>query len=132
MKKLTPNYDEGMWKGAPASSFAKAQTLRKNETETEKLLWNKLKNNQLQGYKFRRQHPINLYIADFYCHKLKLIIEIDGDYHNTNEQKEKDIERTQILNCNDIRVIRFTNEDIINNIENVLLEISKYIPTKEN
>lgn len=132
MKKLTPNYDEGMWRGASASSFAKAQTLRKNETETEKLLWKKLKNNQLQGYKFRRQHPISLYIADFYCHKIKLIIEIDGGYHNTNKQKEKDIERTKILNCNDIRVIRFTNEDIINNIENILLEISKYIPKKES
>jgi very-short-patch-repair endonuclease len=82
MKKFKPNYDEGMWKGAPESSFAKAKALRKDETQAEKILWAKLRNNQLKGYKFRRQHPIGLYIVDFYCHQLKLVIEIDGDYHN--------------------------------------------------
>ena len=75
MKKLKPNHDEGMWKGAPSDSFTKAQFLRRNETKAEKLLWEKLRNNQLEGLKFRRQHPVNIYIADFYCHKLKLIIE---------------------------------------------------------
>lgn len=90
MKKLTSNYDEGMWKGATESSFSEAQFLRKNETETEKILWENLRDNQLQGFKFRRQHPISLYIADFYCHKLKLIIEIDGGYHDSSEQVQKD------------------------------------------
>lgn len=65
MKKFKPNYNEGMWKGAPQSSFLKAKFLRKNETESEKILWEKLRNNQLKGFKFRRQHPIGLYIADF-------------------------------------------------------------------
>jgi very-short-patch-repair endonuclease len=101
MKKLTTNYDEGMWKGAPTSSFGKAKDLRKTETEAEKLLWKNLKNNQLGGFKFRRQHPISLYIADFYCHKLKLIIEIDGGYHFTKEQIPKDEERTKILEFNE-------------------------------
>lgn len=124
MKKLTPNYDEGMWKGAPASSFSKAQFLRKNETETEKMLWEKLRNNQLKGFKFRRQHPISLYIVDFYCHKLKLVIEIDGGYHDSSEQIKKDKERTKILNSNGLEVIRFTNQEIEENIDTVMEEIN--------
>jgi len=118
-----------MWKGAPQSSFLKAQSLRKNETEEEKILWGKLRNNQLGGYKFRRQHPISLYIADFYCHKLKLIIEIDGEYHNLAEQKEKDKERTQILESNGLELIRFTNQQIRENLNEVISEINTKIDT---
>jgi len=128
MKKLTTNYDEGMWKGAPTSSFGKAKDLRKTETEAEKLLWEKLKNNQLGGFKFRRQHPISLYIADFYCHRLKLIIEIDGGYHFTKEQIPKDEERTKILEFNGVNVIRFSNDEVLNSLEKVLNEIEKYFP----
>ena len=128
MKKLTTNYDEGMWKGAPTSSFGKAKALRMNETEAEKLLWEKLKNNQLGGFKFRRQHPISLYIADFYCHKLKLIIEIDGEYHFRKEQIPKDEERTKVLEFNGVNVIRFSNDEVLNSLEKVLNEIEKYFP----
>ena len=124
MKKLTPNYDEGMWKGAPQNLFSKAKFLRQNETETEKILWEKLKNNQLQGFKFRRQHPISLYIADFYCHKLKLVIEIDGEYHDSLKQEKKDTERTEILNNNGLEVIRFTNQEIKENIDKIMDEIN--------
>ena len=102
--------------------------LRKTETEAEKLLWEKLKNNQLGGFKFRRQHPISLYIADFYCHRLKLIIEIDGGYHFTKEQIQKDEERTKILEFNGVNVIRFSNDEVLSNIDNVLNEIKKYLP----
>lgn len=87
-----------------------------------------MKNNQLAGFKFRRQHPISLYIADFYCHKLKLIIEIDGGYHFTKEQIPKDEERTEILEFNGIRVIRFSNDEVLLNIDTVLKEIEKYFP----
>ena len=128
MKKLTTNYDEGMWIGAPSSSFGKAKDLRMNETEAEKLLWEKLKNNQLGGFKFRRQHPISLYIADFYCHKLKLIIEIDGEYHFRKEQIPKDEERTKVLEFNGVNVIRFSNDEVLNSLEKVLNEIEKYFP----
>ena len=128
MNKPTTNYDDGMWKGAPASSFKKAKFLRENETDAEKILWEKLKNKQLGGFKFRRQHPISLYVADFYCHKLKLIIEIDGKYHYTKEQIPKDDERTKILEFNDVRVIRFLNQEILSNIEKVLQEIQNYFP----
>lgn len=123
MKKFKPNYDEGMWKGAPESSFLKAKDLRRNETEAEIILWNKLKGNQIDGLKFRRQHPIQLFIADFYCHQIKLIIEIDGDYHLAQEQILKDEERTKILNENGVEVIRFKNDEVINNIDWVLSQI---------
>ena len=123
MKKLTPNYDEGMWKGAPVSSFLKAKELRKNETNTEGLLWEHLKGKQIKNYKFRRQHPINLYIADFYCHKLKLVIEIDGEYHFSEEQVLKDLERTTYLNGVGLEVIRFKNEEILENVNTVLSKL---------
>ena len=127
MKKLKPNHDEGMWKGAPSDSFTKAQFLRRNETKAEKLLWEKLRNNQLEGLKFRRQHPVNIYIADFYCHKFKLIIELDGDYHNQEEQKHKDEVRTEVLRLNDLKIIRFKNEEVEQDINQVLTTIKNKI-----
>ena len=127
MKKLKPNHDEGMWKGAPSDSFSKAQFLRRNETIAEKLLWEKLRNNQLGGLKFRRQHPVNIYIADFYCHKFKLIIELDGDYHNQEEQKQKDEVRTEVLRLNDLKIIRFKNEEVEQDINQVLTTIKNKI-----
>ena len=127
MKKLKPNHDEGMWKGAPSDSFSKAQFLRRNETIAEKLLWEKLRNNQLGGLKFRRQHPVNIYIADFYCHKFKLIIELDGDYHNQEEQKQKDEVRTEVLRLNGLKIIRFKNEEVEQDINQVLTTIKNKI-----
>ena len=127
MKKLKPNHDEGMWKGAPSDSFTKAQFLRRNETKAEKLLWEKLRNNQLEGLKFRRQHPVNIYIADFYCHKFKLIIELDGDYHDQEEQKQKDEVRTEVLRLNDLKIIRFKNEEVEQDINQVLTTIKNKI-----
>ena len=127
MKKLKPNHDDGMWKGAPSDSFSKAQLLRRNETKAEKLLWEKLRNNQLEGLKFRRQHPVNIYIADFYCHKFKLIIELDGDYHDQEEQKQKDEVRTEVLRLNDLKIIRFKNEEVEQDINQVLITIKNKI-----
>ena len=127
MKKLKPNHDEGMWKGAPSDSFSKAQILRRNETKAEKLLWEKLRNNQLEGLKFRRQHPVNIYIADFYCHKFKLMIELDGDYHNQEQQKQKDEVRTEVLRLNGLKIIRFKNEEVEQDINQVLTTIKNKI-----
>ena len=127
MKKLKPNHDDGMWKGAPSDSFSKAQFLRRNETKAEKLLWEKLRNNQLGGLKFRRQHPVNIYIADFYCHKFKLIIELDGDYHDQEEQKQKDEVRTEVLRLNDLKIIRFKNEEVEQDNNQVLITIKNKI-----
>ena len=127
MKEHQSQKDDSMFKGASARIFKNAEALRKNMTESELLLWEELRGKKFHGLKFRRQHPIQTFIADFYCHKLKLIIEIDGGYHETESQFELDKLRTEVLEFNDVRVIRFTNYDVVNNIEKVLSEIEKYI-----
>jgi very-short-patch-repair endonuclease len=121
------NHDESMWKGAPANSFLLAKRLRGRMTQAEILLWDKLKNKQFKGYKFRRQHPIHHFIVDFYCHELKLIIEIDGKYHDSEEQKSKDINRSELLAFQGLREIRFTNEEIINTLDFVLKKLEEQI-----
>ena len=82
---------------------------------------------QFPKYKFRRQHPISIYIADFYCHKLKLVIEIDGSIHDSEEAKSNDKRRQQDLEDLNLKVIRFTNHQVKNEIENVIEMISSTI-----
>ena len=120
--------DINMHLDADRTKFQFAQYLRGNMTISEKLLWERLRKNQL-GIKIRRQHPIGDYIADFYCHKAKLVIEIDGNYHNQNDQKEYDHRRDQDLRESGIEVIRFKEEQIMNNIEFVLKRIKERIDT---
>ena len=82
MKRSSPlYYKENLTWAAKPDIYKKAKELRKSMTVAEELLWNRLKNNKLGGLKFRRQHPLDIFIADFYCHKLKLVIEIDGEIH---------------------------------------------------
>ncbi|WP_417875161.1 endonuclease domain-containing protein [Xanthomarina gelatinilytica] len=125
--KKSDLHNTGMWKGASKETFRKARILRENMTEPEKKLWERLSKNQIEGLKFRRQHPILFYIADFYCHALHLIIEIDGGYHDTIEQKVKDDERTEHLKSNGITLIRFANEEVLNNMDGVIEEIIRVI-----
>ena len=125
--KKSDLHNTGMWKGASKETFRKARILRENMTEPEKKLWERLSKNQIEGLKFRRQHPILFYIADFYCHALHLIIEIDGGYHDTIEQKVKDDERTEHLKSNGITLIRFSNEEVLNNMDGVIEEIIRVI-----
>lgn len=122
-----PYQHQGMYKGAPASSFIKAKNLRQNMTATEKIMWEVLKNKQFLGYKFRRQHPIHIYIVDFYCHELELIIEIDGEYHNQTAQISKDLERSSLLKFQNLHVIRFSNERVYNSIDDVLRNLTQYV-----
>lgn len=121
MKSLSVEYP--MYFGAKPDMFVKAKELRRTETEAEKLLWARLNKNQLLGLQFRRQHPINRFIADFYCHKIKLVIEVDGSIHEIPEHQSYDIGRSEIFNDFGITVIRFTNDQIINNIETVIKSI---------
>ncbi len=108
----------------PKQLLENARELRKNLTEAEELLWQLLRNRQLNNLKFRRQHPLKAgFILDFYCAESKLGIEIDGGYHNQKEQKEYDAERTKIIQEYGIRIIRFTNEQVLLNIEQVLNDI---------
>jgi very-short-patch-repair endonuclease len=83
-----------MHKGAPPKHFYYSGENRKLSTKAEQVLWTHLRNRKLHGYKFRRQHPILDFIADFYCHGCKLIIELDGEYHNAIEQRQYDEGRT--------------------------------------
>ena len=123
--------DDNLHLGANGKRFSDAKFMRKNPTETEKILWQALRNRQLKGYKFRRQHPLFHFIADFYCHEVKLVIEIDGDYHQDITQKEKDEGRTYELTKYDIKVIRFKNEEVLNNLNDVLTQIAKFIKNIE-
>ena len=115
-----------MFYGAQPIIFEQAKKLRKNPTRAEQKLWERLNKNQL-GVKFRRQHSVYKYIADFYCHKLKLVIEIDGEYHLESEQKKHDKYRAEDLNVFVINTLRFTNNQVLNNIELVLFNITKEI-----
>ena len=98
---------------------ARARELRKDMTPAEKELWKNLRNRQLDGAQFRKQHAVGTYVLDFFCAKSKLVIEVDGDSHA--EQVEYDAERTRWLNEEKhYRVIRFTNREVFRNIEGVL------------
>lgn len=115
-----------MFYGAEPVIFKYAKELRNNPTQAEQILWEYLKNKQL-GAKFRRQHPISNYIADFYCHKLRLVIEIDGDYHADVEQMRYDKFRSEELEKFEIKVIRFSNKQVLNDIEFVLKQLKQEI-----
>jgi very-short-patch-repair endonuclease len=97
--------------------------LRRNLTEAELVLWEVLKDKKLCGRKFRRQHSIGHYIADFYCSTEKLIIELDGQHHYTPEGIEKDIERDAHLALMEKKVLRFENKEVLNNLTDVLKQI---------
>ena len=114
-----------MFYGAKPHIFEKAKMLRKNMTEAEEILWEQLRGKKLMGLRFRPQHPIDIFIADFYCHPLKLVVEVDGGIHKTKEQREYDLGREGELENWGIKVIRFTNEEIGNNITQVIKEIEQ-------
>lgn len=101
--------------------------LRQDQTEAERIIWNLLRNRQLLGLKFCRQYSLGKYILDFYCPKTKVCIEIDGGHHNETEKKEKDMERTSYLNSANIKVLRFWNNDVIQNKEGVYTKILDFI-----
>ncbi|NQU33718.1 MAG: endonuclease domain-containing protein [Bacteroidetes bacterium] len=122
--KLTTKYS--MFYGATPEIFENARILRNNQTSAEKKLWEYIKNNQL-GKKFRRQHSISSYIVDFYCHMVKLVIEVDGEYHNDSEQTEYDSYRATDLKEFGLRIIRFTNDQVFNDIDFVISEIKKFL-----
>ena len=100
--------------------------LRKNQTETEKIVWDKLRNRRFLNLKFRRQYGIGNYIADFYCSSLKLVIELDGGQHFTEEGLEYDKIREEFMKSLGIKTLRFNNNEVLNNIEEVLIKIETF------
>jgi cyclase len=111
--------EQNMFFGASKLIFENAKALRKNMTDAENILWGYLKAKP-NGFKFRRQHPLGIYIADFYCHKLKLVIELDGSIHDNDDVKLNDEIRQKLIEEDGITVVRFKNEEVMNNIQNVL------------
>ena len=109
-----------MFYNASPDIFRKAEELRKNMTEAEKILWERLRKKQL-SVRFKAQHPIERFIADFYCHQSKLVVEVDGEIHKY--QKEYDDGREAEMEKYGIKIIRFTNDEVINDIEKVIEKI---------
>ena len=112
-----------------AGLVERARELRRKQTPAEELLWQLLRNRQLLGFKFRRQHQYGDYIADFYCHEAQLVIECDGSAHNPNEAWHHDQNRDAYMIAQGLRVLRFSNDRILSDTENVLDEISSFLPS---
>ena len=116
-----------MFYGANSKTFAAAAALRKNMTRAELIQWKKLKNRELFNVKFRRQHPIYIFIVDFYNHELKLVIEIDGEIHDDKAAIEYDLNRTSELERYGLRILRFPNHDVLFQIDSVIYKIQTTI-----
>ena len=117
--------DKTMYFNAKPATLEVARILRKRMTKCEELLWEKLNRKQICGLRFRRQHPIDIFIADFYCHEVRLVVELDGEIHEN--KKEYDLGRSAEIGKFDIKVIRFSNEQIMNSIEEVIKEIKRVV-----
>ncbi len=108
-----------------------ARQNRREMTECETILWKALRT-ELTGFRFRRQHPIGDYIADFICIPAKIVIEVDGGYHNEPEQQKADEDRSEFLISKGYRVIRFKNEEISNDLQKVMTRIKNILFNKGN
>jgi len=127
----SPCKGEDRW-GSAASRFtrtreitAQARRLRRDATKAERKLWYYLQRAQLDGLSFRRQHPIGGYIVDFYCPAIRLAVEVDGGQHNEAGHRARDERRSQSLQGKGISVLRFWNNDVLENIEGVWDEIAR-------
>jgi very-short-patch-repair endonuclease len=116
--------------GASPEILKRAEKLRKEMTETELLLWERLRKNKNSGYRFRAQHPIGKFIVDFYCHEALLVVEIDGGIHQNEIVAERDEGRELEISNLGIKVVRFTNEEIVNELDNVAITISRILDTR--
>ncbi len=122
---MSEEYNENLHKGAIGKLYQYGRELRQSSTKAEKILWGYLRNSKLDGLKFRRQHPVDKFIADFYCHKKKLVVELDGAVHDEKMNVQYDEARSYELKGSGIKVIRFRNSEVENNIAFVLKEIRK-------
>ena len=109
----------------PPEATTRARRLRRDATKAEKKLWYLLQRGQMAGLSFRRQHPLGKYIIDFYCSPLKLAIEVDGGQHNELAHQAHDERRSQWLRGKGVTVLRFRNNDVLQNIEGVWDEIER-------
>ncbi|MEL6656737.1 MAG: tRNA uridine-5-carboxymethylaminomethyl(34) synthesis GTPase MnmE [Bacteroidota bacterium] len=119
------------WRSAKPEAYGRlkafAREMRNKQTPSEKKLWERLRKRQVAGCKFLRQHVIGPFIGDFFCAQKKLIIEVDGEYHQAPEVELSDMQRTQVLEAKGYKVLRFTNEQVLNDINSVINQIEKYL-----
>ena len=110
-----------------------ARAPRKNSTDAERILWSELREHRLIGVGFRRQVPVGSYIADFLCHAAKLVIELDGGQHFSDQAEKKDAARTTVIEANGFQVIRFSNHDVMTNragvLETIAAAVAERAPT---
>ncbi len=99
-----------------------ARTMRREPTSAEDLLWKRIRDRQVGDMKFRRQHSIDRFIVDFYCAEAQMVIEIDGSIHDT---PNADLERQHVLESLGLRILRFSNDDVLSGVENVIAQIKK-------
>ena len=102
-----------------------AKELRRKMTPSEKVLWQRLRSKKIAGFKFRRQHPIRYYIADFYCHEARLVIEVDGPIHDRIDRREHDQQRNGVIEDFGIMILRFNNDEIKYHLVKVLKKIEE-------
>jgi very-short-patch-repair endonuclease len=121
-----------MFYGANKSIFLRAIQLRNNMTKAEKILWEELKNKEIFKERWKPQHPVDIFVVDFYCHKYKLAIEVDGEIHQNEEIHERDDGREHDIEKLGIKILRFTNQEVFEDIElvktRILEEISSLSP----
>lgn len=115
-------------KKVPRYVMELARGFRKAPTSTEDFLWQCIRDRRLNGYKFRRQHPIGRYIADFYCHDLSLVVELDGKYHAGEEAGIYDRIRDEEFSLRGLKVIRIAAKELITNPEKVFATIISHLP----
>jgi len=127
-KKPSPFQGEGQGEGA-VKIKTRARTLRMNSTDAERLLWQLLRNRQIGNVEFRRQHPIDSFIADFVCIEKKVIVELDGSQHAV--QTEKDEKRSDYLKKQGFRILRFWNNEVLKETEEVLEKIYSCLQEQE-
>ena len=127
MVYLGKSVERDMYFGAKPDLFKLAKEMLKNPTQSERVLWNILRKYRIKGFLFRQQHPIYIFIADFYCHKIKLVVEVDGDVHFNDESQEHDDGCTGEMEKFGIKVIRFTNEQVLYNQDIILKQINEFI-----
>lgn len=126
-KRIMENEKMSMHQGALPHVFEKAKNNRLELTKAEGILWESIRLKKLDGFKFRNQHAIGAYIVDFYCHEAKLAIEVDGDYHLEPNQKEYDDERTKLIEASGVKILRFSNHQVINCLDVVLAEMKTWL-----
>jgi len=110
----------GQYRYPPKQILRYAKEMRKKPTEAEAALWNALRRKQLNGFYFRRQRPVGRFIIDFYCEELRLGIELDGSVHDNPEEKQYDTEREEHLHARGVRIVRFSNDEVLENLKSVL------------